>query len=88
VKHGRTYSKAKAGRLRGSNVLPAENQVVGKEVNETTQESAEGTVRRGSATETMSDASIHCKCPPVVRTKYFVDAFSDGSMSTSPMFLV
>ena len=59
VKHCWADSEAKSSCPRDPRVLSGENEVVGKEVNKATQESAEGAMRGPSATETAHDASVH-----------------------------
>jgi len=51
VEHGWTYGEAKTGCPRDPGAPSTENQVVGKEVNKATQESAEGAMRGNSAAE-------------------------------------
>jgi hypothetical protein len=58
MKHRRAHSESKAGCSRDPGALPGKNQVVGKEVNKTTQESSEGPMRSPSAAETAGTASI------------------------------
>ena len=49
MEHCRAHDETKAADPRDPGPLPGENQMIGKEVNQTTQAAAEGTVRDASA---------------------------------------
>jgi hypothetical protein len=80
VKHRRAYDEAKAGCPRDPGVPPGQNQVVGKEVNKTTQQAAEGAVPGSSAAEATRHAPIHHDFDRVVHDWQFLPRVggSDG----------
>ena len=52
MKHRRTHSQPEPGGMRDSDAPPRQDQVIGKEMDETAQRAAEGAMRSSAAIET------------------------------------